>query len=298
MRLRSIGLCLAASLAIAACAASSAPSPSDAAELTFDADGRPVAMTWINDQGPFAFAIDTAAGASVISPELIAQLQLSPDPTHKAQLHGVSGMTIVDLYPIRSIDVGGVRAENLLLLAPPAHNATGGAHHSGLIGADVFAGKRVEFDIARQTVSITASNDGARADMTSLPADILGGVMTVVSLDVGGVETRAIIDTGARKSLGNLALMSALEIAPDAAPAAPLSSGITGHGLEIAAERATTIGFSQARTETVTVEFSGAHVFGQLGLADTPAIILGMDVLTHFDAFAIDHERQEFQFTE
>ena len=42
--------------------------------------GRIVVAAHINDQGPFRFAIDTAASSSFLAPELANELGLSPIP--------------------------------------------------------------------------------------------------------------------------------------------------------------------------------------------------------------------------
>ena len=44
------------------------------------------------------------------------------------------------------------------------------------------------------------------------------------------------------------------------------------------------------------VAFADVHPFHKLGLADQPAILLGMDVLAHFDQVTIDFANRDVGF--
>jgi hypothetical protein len=46
----------------------------------------------------------------------------------------------------------------------------------------------------------------------------------------------------------------------------------------------------------VSVVYADLHVFKIWGLADTPALILGMDLLTQFNAVALDFGRSQVRF--
>jgi hypothetical protein len=114
---------------------------------------------------------------------------------------------------------------------------------------------------------------------------------------VDGVATKAVIDTGARRTAGNFALMKALGYT-DADPRLAEAMPIQGATTDKTAARKTRF----QRLSVGPVAFGpGELTFADLPLmklfagADEPMLILGIDVLSHASALALDYPRSELQ---
>ncbi len=59
-----------------------------------EAEGRGLLVeVWVNDSGPYSFALDTGAGASLISPRVVAASQVLLSGGREVRLSGLSGMS-------------------------------------------------------------------------------------------------------------------------------------------------------------------------------------------------------------
>jgi hypothetical protein len=124
---------------------------------------------------------------------------------------------------------------------------------------------------------------------------MVNGLM-VLDTQVGGVRVAAVLDTGAERTLGNLALRDALkgQKRPTRSFVAQLTSvyGATKEiePGEIAA--APTISIGTLRINDVGVVYGDFHIFKIWDMQDKPAMILGMDVLGTVATLNIDFKNQ------
>ena len=64
-------------------------------------------QTWINSAGPFTFAIDTGAGAMLLSPRVATEARATLKDGRGASIAGLSGVTLsAQVVAIRSIAIG------------------------------------------------------------------------------------------------------------------------------------------------------------------------------------------------
>jgi len=271
---------LAALSLIASCATASGLEPS---EFSYDKDGRPVAQAVVNERQSFDFVIDTAAQSSMVGPEIISALDLKPDPDRKAQVQGASGVILVNLYPIKSIRMGDFAA-NDLFVPTSQHNSPSEA--AGILGADVFGKTGVTLDFRNGVASIGKPKlVGETIDL-----QFRFGSIAIAQIEIGGAKASAVIDTGARHSIGNLQLLEALDVDKDALTSSTKPIGVSGHKATSLGGFSGNIKIGEANLESAAITFSDASIFNALGLNDQPAIILGMDVLKRLDSIAIDYE--------
>ena len=106
-----------------------------------------------------------------------------------------------------------------------------------------------------------------------------------------------ILDTGAERSLGNLALLEALRVSTgDQVTGIPTTvTGATpavaqGHSLEAPA-----IAIGEATLRNLVVTFGDFHVFRVWQLEGEPTLLIGMDLLGFLQGFVVDYRRREFQ---
>jgi hypothetical protein len=114
------------------------------------------------------------------------------------------------------------------------------------------------------------------------------------------VRAVAIVDTGAERSLGNLALRDAVRKQLAETGSGVLATAeVTGVTMDVAAGEAgaaprITIG-EGIKIDDVPVTYGDFHIFKVWNLEKRPALILGMDVLGLVDAFSIDFSKAEMR---
>ena len=185
------------------------------------------------------------------------------------------------------IDTG----KEAIAIVPP-----GGSVAVGVDGMDVFVDKRLEFDFSRMKAS-EAPSGPTPANFLPIPVTIRDGTMIIADVTVNGVHAKALIDSGARRTIGNAALQAAVGFKnhdPRFTAADPVG-GATGDKAPASKAELETIKLGKATFEKPLVTFADLPVFEPLGLAHTPGLILGLDQLMHLEALAIDYPRSELQ---
>jgi hypothetical protein len=112
---------------------------------------------------------------------------------------------------------------------------------------------------------------------------------------IGTIRARAIIDTGAQRTVGNLALRNALMRRP---PRKPASEDIIGVTLDVQqGESLTTplIVFGNFYVRGARMMFGDMYLFEHWQLTRQPTVLIGMDVLGLLDMLIIDYKKRELQ---
>jgi predicted aspartyl protease len=263
-----------------------------AVPTTLDGAGRVVADVHVGSTGPFRFIVDTGANRSAIS-ELTAQ-RLGAQAAEQTVVHGITGSAVMPQVRVDEFRVGELRfPEQRLAILPDA--VFGGL--DGILGIDALQDARLEIDFANDKVIVRRSGRSNPEGRTVIRASVRHKGLLMVPARVGRVSVQAIIDTGAERSLGNEALLAALQNRrPDAY--ATMVSTVVGATAQVATGlslRAPPIDLGGARVGNLLVTFGDFHVFKVWSLLDEPALVLGMDVLGTLPEFTIDYPRREFQ---
>ena len=260
-----------------------------------DRIGRVMAPVFVNDVGPFAFVVDTGASSSVISPRVVARLALKPDASKSKLLRGITGSEVVPTVDVRGITAGEISLGRSQL---PVVEPRVFADADGIFGADAFARGCLYVNFLESRVSILRSGC-PRVDegWETLRAELRFGGLPVVRARVGRTSVLAIIDTGAERSLGNRALLvaSGLEAAlkdpnTERQVYAATSQAVFGNLL-----LAPPIHIGGIDVANLYLVFGDFEVFKMWGAADTPAMVLGMDLLGTTQALMIDYKRSELR---
>jgi predicted aspartyl protease len=268
--------------------------PMYARRTTLDRIGRIVASVEINGQGPFRFVLDTGANRSAISAATAATLQLVPAVGDVVSVHGVTGNAILPVVKIERLQAGELLFENQRLPVLPSAVFAG---MDGILGVDCLQNARIEVDFGRDRVTIRRSS-GRRAgrDFLVVPAWLQNGGLLLVEGQVGRVPVKAILDTGAERSLGNEALRAALghkALRPhEAVPTTVI--GATPQLAQALSFEAPPIDIGGARLNNLTVSFGDLHVFNVWSMLEEPALLIGMDLLGTLEKFVVDYSRREF----
>jgi predicted aspartyl protease len=265
-----------------------------AAPTTMDHIGRVIAPVMINGQGPFRFVVDTGANYSVVTRDLARRLALAPNSGDGVRLNGVTGAQQVPTVSIDKLEVGDLTRRNLNL--PVLESVMSAA--DGILGMDEFEDMRLVVDFVRNRINISRSR-GQRAtgSFLSSPVHLRFGHLMVATVEIGGVVTRAVIDTGAQRTLGNLALRDALVRHHHGGGRSERTDvfGVTDSVQEGEYADTPPITVGNAQLSTVVVTYGDIYVFKLWSLDKTPSLLLGMDVLGVLDTLIVDYKLKEIQ---
>ncbi len=261
-----------------------------------DRIGRVLAPVYVNGQGPFRFIIDTGASSSAIAPGLAAALGIEADATAMVSLRGVTGTEQVPSIRVDEIQAGEIRMRNKRL---PVIEKGVFANADGILGVEGFEDACLIASFRKQEVAILRNGcPMSRLSWPRVNVKLGFGRLVMVTARIGGNRVRAIVDTGAERSLGNIALLEALELehGADDPSRATQVTGATSQVVDASLIPSPRIYLGDVNVTDLHVTFGDFEVFHLWGLGAEPAILLGMDVLGTVDALMIDYRRGELRF--
>ncbi|MFM9978447.1 MAG: aspartyl protease family protein [Sphingomonadaceae bacterium] len=247
----------------------------------------------IDGRGPYDFVIDTGADRTVVSREIATALQLGPgDPVTMHSMTGVSGIGTVR---VDRLDLAGHVTRDIH--APALEEANLGAH--GLLGLDTLKGRRIVMDFAKRRLSVLAAGEKERDDPDTIVVTARSryGQLVLVDADVDGTPITVIIDSGAQSTIGNSALRRLLAKRNRKLEFfKTVLIDVTGGQLPAeyaAVGRMRIAGLIMANP---VIAFADAHPFARYGLANKPAMLLGMDSLRGFKRVSVDFAQRKVRF--
>ena len=269
------------------------PEPLFAAPTRLDRIGRVMTHVMVNGKGPFRFVIDTGASRSTLAPHLAKALNLKPSVGRNVMLNGVTGAAEVTTVAVDSLEIGALRFEKQDL--PVIFTSIMG-NADGILGVAGFQDQRIDVDFKRDRVSVMESN-GRRPHYSMVTARATrntNGLM-IVDVRVGRhIRAKAVIDTGAERTLGNLALQNALN--KHHKKREVVSAIVHGATPDIAdgdVQEVKEAAIGDMTLSNLEVIFADFHVFKLWGLDKEPALLIGMDMLGVLDRLVIDYRRNE-----
>lgn len=266
-----------------------APEPRYVAPTRRDRIGRIWAPVYLNGKGPFRLVLDTGASRSAVIERVVDVLGDPVRTRSVARLRGVTGTSVVPLIRIDEMTVGD------LVLAPVqipiVLDVFGGA--DGVLGNEGMRDKRVVIDFRHDSISIKRSRrERPGAGFNTVPLTFEKDYLPVFDARIGRLRVKAILDTGAPTSIGNLALLHALRSHPGAETDTEIV-GVTldvEHGLRA---RLPVIYFQGVEVHGATLAFGDVYIFQHWRMTGEPAIMIGMDVLGVMDQIIIDYRTRE-----
>ncbi len=258
-----------------------------------DRIGRVMAPVMINGQGPFRFIVDTGANQSVITARVATALGLTWGD-RSVKLTGVTGSLMVPTVPIDRLATGELQQQGLEI--PVIGSVMGGG--DGILGMQGFAGKRITVDFANDRIQIaTSRGQRVNGSLVRVPVKIRFDKLLLATGRVDGVKVKAVIDTGAQRTLGNQALRDEL-LRRKRIRGEPQRTGVIGltdveqEGHAIFTRR---ISLGDLTINDVDVIYGDIHVFRLWELEEEPALLVGMDVLGVLHTLIVDYRLRELQ---
>ena len=255
-----------------------------------------LAPVTINGQGPFQFLMDTGANTSCVSRALADKLELTPGPA--ANVHTVVGVRQRPSVVIDHLQVG-TRSRKKVKAASLPFSSEG---VDGVLGVDWLKGQRLVMGFKTRRLEITKSQeDRPEKDQVVVPARRRLGQLTIVDADLSGRRISAIIDSGAQLTLCNAPLRR-LVLDAERRKGQPMEhqkvkletlagEPFTGEMLYLPFVR-----LGGLHLGNVGVVYADMHVFDIWGLKTTPALVIGMDLLTQFETVSLDFGRSQVRF--
>jgi len=255
-----------------------------------------LAPVTINGQGPFQFLMDTGANTSCVSRELADKLSLTPGPV--ANVHTVVGVRQRPSVVIDHLQVGSRSRKKVTAASLPF--AGGGV--DGVLGVDWLKGQRLVLGFKTRRLEITKSRDEVPdKDQVVVPARRRLGQLTIVDADLSGRKISAIIDSGAQLSLCNAPLRK-LVLDGERRKGQLLEhqkiklETLAGEPFQGEMLYLPFVRLGGLHLGNVPVVYADMHVFDIWDLKNTPALVLGMDLLTQFETVSLDFGRSQVRF--
>ena len=251
----------------------------------------------INGQGPFSFLLDTGANVSCVSNRLMEKLALTSGES--APVHTVVGVRDRPIVTLERLQVGPRNRKNVRAPALPIK----GADVDGVLGVDWLKGQRLVLDFKGQRMEITKSrhDESQPGKVVVVPARRRKGQLTIVDADLSGKRISAIIDSGAQGTLCNgrlRDLVRAQERRHGSGEPPRLVKMETLAGEKFTGESVFLpfLRLGGLHLGNVPVTFADMHVFKIWDLQDSPALVIGMDLLQQFERVALDFGRSQVRF--
>jgi predicted aspartyl protease len=289
---------LAAAVALATSltgAAAQAPTPEDPVVEVLNIDReryqRMTVPVTIQGQGPFDFMIDTGAQATVLSRDLADQLRLFDRGT--ATLIGMASSELVETTPVDGFTLG---SRSFYIRRAPLLERAHIGDADGILGLDSLQNQRVLLDFDKRQISVADASElgGNRGYEIVVKARELLGQLIITSARLDGVRVAVIVDTGAQGSVGNMALLDRLR--RNRRLDDNVMTDVNGNTLGGVVRVGRELELGRGSLQNIPILFADSRPFQSLGLADEPALILGMSELRAFRRVAIDFKTQRVLF--
>jgi predicted aspartyl protease len=265
-----------------------AQGPRYAAPTRRDRIGRVWVPVAINGIGPFRLVVDTGATTSAIVSSVAKRLGLPINPTARVLLQGATGVETVPYVIAEQMEVGDLLFNQEKLLIVPS--VFGGAE--GVLGVQGLTDMRIHMDFRRDITEMkyARNNEWPRGEWIEFSAAL--GRLPLVDLQVGGVRTKAVIDTGSQQTIGNDRLRKALLLRWRTTHDADII-GVTLDITQAKSIRIPSITFGSVKVRQVEISFGELPVFEHWRLNGEPALLLGMDVIDRLETFEIDYQQRK-----
>lgn len=227
--------------------------------------------------GKAQFVFDTGAEGTAVYGDFADEKGLEAAGTEVLQ--GQTGTSDVSLVKLGALSLDGTVKQGIeaVRLDPRAD----GVPLAGIVGLDVFGDRTIDFDLPSRRLAVLEPGklpDGVSgAPVMATPT---AGNLLTIPVSIRGVEAVAVIDTGARKTRINWKLGRLIEINPAALTKGDVIQGATNTAVETGATRVSDVRMGTRSLADEPVLVADLPVFEAFGVADKPAIILGLDWLT------------------
>jgi predicted aspartyl protease len=267
--------------------------PPDSVALGTDRSERMTVPVRVDGSAEIPFVIDTGAERTVISRQLADRLNLAAGPVRN--LITVTGSGKVNTVLVPHLELSGTKVRGIE--APALDQAHMGAQ--GMLGIDSLKSRRVTIDFKKNEMKVTPSRRVEDSDPETIVVTARSkfGQLILVDARFLGERVRVIVDTGAQTSIGNMALLNRLQKRKKlGALQTVMLSSVTGQSVPAQYAQVDRIQIGGVDMNNIPVAFLDAEPFKRFGLANQPAMLLGMDALRLFERVSVDFANKQVRF--
>ena len=251
----------------------------------------------VNGQGPFAFALDTAASISVIFDDTSSKIRLEPVSENVIVIHGLVTSGEFPLLNVDQLTVGSEVWADPVIAAMPGE-AVARAGIDGILGVDFLQRYAVGFSTEDRVIRLYPPDrlDGRiYRGWTSVPLELLyvGDTRTALyffEIEIGGVRMPAVFDLGASLNMMNWPAASSLGLDPVELRDGDQVTGAIDSTPIVARIRAREVKTGNIRWKNEEFIIAELEIFTTLMQSATPSAILGAGLFTQRN-FIIDFTR-------
>ena len=280
-------------LALAATTAETAPA-ADLVALGADRSDRMTVPVRVGGSAAtIPFVIDTGAERTVISRQLADHLKLERGPDR--HLVTVTGSGRVGTVIVPGLAFSGTRVKQIE--APALDRAHLGAH--GMLGLDSLQSRRLLLDFRKGEMKVLSARRAEDSDPDTIVVTARSrfGQLILVGARLLGERVQVIVDTGAATSIGNTALLRKLQARKKLSRTETVTiTSVTGGTLAADYAQIDRIQIGGVDMNNIPVAFADAEPFKRFGLANKPALLLGMDALRLFERVSVDFANKQVRF--
>jgi hypothetical protein len=259
--------------------------------------GRIVVEARVNGQGPFAFALDTAASISVVFDDLRDELALEPIPGKAVFIHGIVASRRFPLLRVSRIELGSEVWTDPRIASLPKESVTG-ASIDGILGVDFLRQYAVGFSTRDHVVRLYPPDLVAQrsyrgwATIPLEPEYITesGAALYFFKIELGGQKIPAIFDLGSGLNMLNSATARSLGLTPVGSRDDELLSGAIASAPVMARLRVEELTTGRVRWRNEEFAIAELEICKTLMQGQIPCAILGAGLFTQRD-FIIDFAR-------
>ena len=243
----------------------------------------------VDGNGPYDFIIDTGAERSVVSHELAAMLGLNPGaPARLLDFAGASTVKTVrvPLLSAGSLSTGAFDAPSLAAINLGA---------PGMLGIDALQGRKLVIDFEHNRMTVSPAGRRINGDFV-VRAVARDGQLIFTKASFNGQPVSVIVDTGSWFSVGNTAMLKlAANTIRRVGPVAMRS--VTGGLLRADFVEIRNMHIGGVGFDHFGLIFADVPPFARFGLADKPALILGLSTLKLFRRVELDFTNRKIGFS-
>lgn len=246
----------------------------------------------IDGRGPFSFMIDTGSERTVVSRDIASSLAL--EFAEIAKLVSIAGSKLVETVYLPDVTLGQRNYGELVAPILETHHI--GA--DGILGLDGLQDQRILFNFTTNAITVQDISQRAKTGdfEITVTARRRSGQLIFTDATIDGKRVNVVIDTGAQSNIGNLALQRRLGKGHKLADQQASLMSVTGQSILADSGIAYDFRIGRAQFDYVPIVFADADAFRELGLDNTPALLLGMGTLRQFHRMLIDFKRRRVLF--
>ena len=246
----------------------------------------------VNGRGPYHFVVDSGADTTAVGLKVARDLQL-PLGT-PVILNGMTDRNIVDRVRVASLTLGPSTINNLEVPALKEEDLGG----DGMIGIDALVRQRLMMDFDDKVIKVEDSAKPVEhfTDEIVIVARLQHGQLILTHVKAGGFSLDAVIDTGSEITIGNLALRDRLMSRNLNKQWTIATTGVTGKTVDLQLGQLRELRVGSIVLHDIPIAFADVPPFKVFGLSDTPALLLGTDILQNFRKVSLDFAARKVRF--